>query len=99
VRWEFHPDALQEYREAARYYAEHDPKLGLRFADAVEEAIHRIIEAPLAWRVLEDDVRRCRTRRFPYGVLYSVDADIILIVAVMHGSREPGYWRSRVDAV
>jgi hypothetical protein len=43
-------------------------------------------------------VRRCLTHVFPYGVLYTVEPDFILIVAVMHGSREPGYWKRRVVA-
>ena len=98
MRWIFHPEALEEYEEATAYYAERDPALAVRFVEAVEEAIRRIIEAPMAWRVLDDDVRRCLTRRFPYGVLYTVEEDFILIVAVMHGHREPGYWKGRTQA-
>ncbi|MGE3908295.1 MAG: type II toxin-antitoxin system RelE/ParE family toxin [Chloroflexota bacterium] len=96
MRWEFHPEALHEYQQSVRYYAERDPQLARRFVEAVEDAIRRILDAPLAWRMLDDDVRRCLTRVFPYGVLYVVEADVILILAVMHGSREPGYWRSRI---
>jgi len=89
---------LQEFQASASYYAERDPHLALRFVGAVEDTITRIIEAPTAWRVLHDSgIRRCRTRGFPYGVLYAVEADGILIVAVMHGSREPGYWTRRLD--
>ena len=97
MTWEFHPEALQEYREATSYYAECSPILALRFVDAVEDAIRRILEAPLAWAPLKGDVRRCRTRRFPYGVLYAIERDRIFIVAVMHGSREPGYWQRRLE--
>jgi len=96
VSWEFHPEALEEYREAARYYAARDTQLAARFVEAVEDAIRRIVESPSSWRILEDGVRRCLTRVFPYGVLYSVEGDHILIVAVMHGSRDPGYWRHRL---
>ena len=97
MRWEFHPEALAEYHDATRYYAERDPAVALRFIEAVEDAIGRILDAPSAWRILDEDVRRCLTHVFPYGVLYTVEADYILIVAVMHGSREPGYWRRRID--
>jgi toxin ParE1/3/4 len=97
VRWEFHPEALQEYREAALYYAERDPALAMRYVETVEDAIRRLVEAPSAWRILDDDVRRCLTHVFPYGVLYTVETDFILIVAVMHSSREPGYWKRRID--
>lgn len=45
---------------------------------------------------MEDDIRRFLVRRFPYGILYTIEADHILILAIMHLSREPGYWRHRV---
>lgn len=96
MRYEFHPEALEEYEEAALYYTERDPGLGLRFIEAVEEAIQRILEAPTRWRVIDEDVRRCLTRVFPYGVLYTAEPEFVLIVAVMHCSREPGYWKQRV---
>ena len=96
MTYRFHPEALEEYQGATRYYAERDPALALRFVETVENAIHRILEAPQRWRVLEDDVRRCLTHVFPYGVLYTVEPEFILIVAVMHGSREPGYWKRRI---
>jgi len=45
--------------------------------------------------MLEDDIRRKLIRRFPYGVLYSVKTDAVLIIAIMHCSRRPGYWKDR----
>jgi plasmid stabilization system protein ParE len=96
MRWEIHPEALLEYQEAALYYEVRDASLAHRFVEAIEDAIRRIVESPLSWRVVDDDVRRCLTRHFPYAVLYTVDGDDILIVAIMHGHREPGYWRGRV---
>jgi len=54
--------------------------------------------SPRRWRALDEDVRRCLTRVFPYGVLYTIESEFILFVAVMHCSREPGYWKRRVPA-
>ena len=96
MRWEFHPEALEEYQEATLYYAERDPTLALRFVEAVEDTIRRILESPQRWRILDEDVRRCLTHVFPHGVLYTIEPEFILIVAVMHCSREPGYWKRRV---
>jgi toxin ParE1/3/4 len=95
MRHEFHPDALAEYEEAARYYAERDPLLAERFVAAVDDAIQRILDSPTRWRVIDEDVRRCLTHVFPYGVLYTIEPAFVLIVAVMHCSREPGYWKTR----
>ena len=96
MRYEFHPEALEEYGEATRWYAERELALAFRFIDSVEDAVSRVVKAPTRWRVVEEDVRRCLTHVFPYAVLYTIEADFILIVAVMHCSREPGYWKSRV---
>lgn len=96
MRYEFHLEALEEYEEAALWYAERDSDLAQRFIEAVEEAIGRILEAPMRWRVINEDIRRCLTRAFPYGILYTIEPDFVLIVAVMHCSREPGYWKRRL---
>lgn len=96
MRYEFHPEALQEFEEATRYYAGRQPGLELRFIKCIESALGQISEAPTRWRPFVDDVRRYLVRVFPYAVLYSIESDYVLIIAVMHCSREPGYWRHRV---
>lgn len=95
MRVEFHPEALAEFRASAEYYQQQQTRLGERFANAVEMAVAHIAAAPESWRIVEDDIRRCLTKVFPYAVLYSIEPDNILIVAVMHCRREPGYWRNR----
>jgi len=72
MRYEFHPDAVDEYMAAIAHYAKIDTRLALQFARAVEGAVDRIVESPDRWRAIDDDVRRCLTRIFPYGVLYTV---------------------------
>lgn len=98
MRFEFHPEALAEYEEAARYYADCQDGLELRFIAAVEQAIMQILEAPELWRILENDIRRCLTPIFPYAVLYSIETDFVLIIAIMHCHRAPGYWHDRISA-
>lgn len=95
MKHEFHPEALAEYEAAIAYYAERDSSVARRFVAVVEDAIERIVQAPTRWRILDDDVRRCLTRVFPFGVLYSIEPDSVLILAFMHCSREPGYWQTR----
>jgi len=94
---DFHPEASSEYREAAAFYEEHRPGLGVAFTLEVEATIDRILESPNRWRAIEQDVRRCLTHKFPYGVLYTIEPDSILIVAVMHLRRRPNYWLERLS--
>src|SRR5215208_342597 len=97
MRYEFHPEALEEYQQAVIWYAQREQKLAVEFITAVEEAIQRTIEAPTRWRVVDEDVRRCLTHVFPYAILYSIEDNFLLIVAIMHCSREPGYWKHRAS--
>ena len=95
MRFEFHPESLAEYEAASHYYSGRQTGLDLQFVACVEEAIESILEDPRRRRVFDEDIRRCLTRVFPYGVLYTIEADFVLIVAVAHSSRRPGYWKSR----
>jgi toxin ParE1/3/4 len=95
MRYVFHPEALTEYSEAVQYYTEQRIEVAQAFINAIEDTIYQIRESPNRYAAIDDDVRRCMARRFPYGILYTVEQDYILIVAVMHCSREPGYWKSR----
>jgi len=95
MRVEFHPEALAELEAAALHYDSIRPGLGARFMDWVEEASQRIVESPRMWRLIDDDVRRCLTHVFPYGVLYVIAQEFILILAISHLARNPGYWKSR----
>ncbi|MGK7907772.1 MAG: hypothetical protein AB4040_11170 [Synechococcus sp.] len=63
--------------------------------DAVENAICRVRESPNRYPVIDGDIRRCLTRKFPYGILYTIESDCILVLAVMHCKKKLGYWKSR----
>lgn len=96
MNYRFQPEALAEFEEAARYFSAQRTGLELRFIESVENAIARILDAPLRHRIFQGEVRRCLTHVFPYAVLYTLEPDYVLIVAVMHCRREPGYWRKRL---
>jgi plasmid stabilization system protein ParE len=87
--------ALSEQDDAAAYYESQKPGLGLEFLDEVERAIERIRQFPNAWQKASRRSRRCRLYRFPYGLVYQVRQDRIVILAVMHLHRKPGYWLGR----
>lgn len=96
MRYEFHPEALLEFQDAAVFYEAQQLGLGVRFIAAVQSAVDHIAASPKIWRVVEDDTRRYLTKVFPYAVLYTVESDYVLVVAVMHCHREPGYWHHRI---
>ena len=96
MRYEFHPEAEQEFIEAAAYYERNVTGLGERFGSEVLYAIERLLEYPELGSPI-DGLRRLTLTRFPYFLIYSFTADLLQVVAVAHAHRRPGYWRSRVN--
>lgn len=92
----FLPPAQAELEDAVRYYDAEQADLGDEFAREVARTIQRILQHPRAWEKLSRRARRCRTNRFPYGVIYSLRREGILIVAVAHLHRKPTYWHGRL---
>lgn len=94
--YSFHPDAEEELHRAYSYYESRQVGLGQRFARAFHDALKQVLDRPLAWAVLEPPYRLRKLKRFPYGILYDVQGEAVVIVAVMHLHRRPGYWRTRL---
>jgi plasmid stabilization system protein ParE len=92
----FHRDAEQEYGEAVDYYLRIDPELGGRFYDEMESLICDIRRQPDRFRMFDPPVRRHFSNVFPYAILYVDQPDRVLIIAVMHMKRQPGYWHERL---
>ena len=97
MKYGFHPEAEIEFFDAIDYYEDCEKGLGYDFSIEVYSAIEMILNFPNAWTILEDEIRRCLIRRFPYGLLYAIDEDRIFILAVMHLHRDPEYWKNRVE--
>lgn len=87
--------ALDEADSARRYYANINGELGERFAGELQRSIEWIVEQPMAWAPIGRRARRRLLNRFPYAVVYRIEADLIRVLAVMHLRRRPGYWRGR----
>jgi plasmid stabilization system protein ParE len=92
----FLPPAKAELNDATSHYNTQSEGLGYEFAAEVKKTLERIVQYPDAWFKLSKRTRRCRTNRFPYGVIYQVRKETLLIVAVMHLSREPESWKLRL---
>ena len=88
--------AQVELDDAIEYYNYDAPGLGDAFLTEVLNAIASIGEFPEAWHPFSKRTRRCQTRRFPYGIIYQIREDEILIVAVANLHRKPDYWKDRI---
>jgi plasmid stabilization system protein ParE len=95
----FDPDARAEFLAAVEYYEDCQSGLGRRFRDTVEAEVAAIAEMPFRFRVLHFPFRRCLVPKFPYGIIFTIEPEIILIIALAHAKRKPGYWLARIEKI
>ncbi len=88
-----------EFEEAVDYYNLQSEGLGFDFALEVKKTLERIFSYPNAWASLSKNTKRCRCNRFPYGVVYQIRDDELLVISVMHLHREPGMWEDRINCL
>jgi len=88
--------AQQELDDAVVWYNEQAAGLGHEFLDELDRAVRRAVAFPMSCPEMEPGVRRCLLARFPYGLIYGVDNETIVVVAVAHLHREPRYWVDRI---
>jgi len=91
----YDPDAALELLDQAAYLEAQRDGLGRRFLAEVKESEALIAQFPLSSVEVEEGIRKRVLPTFQYSLLYHVDADGALILAVAHHKRSPGYWRTR----
>lgn len=88
--------AEEEMTEAALFYEKQATGLGLEFLDDVQNSIDHLIENPNLGHVLIGNLRRSLLSRFPYCLIYSIETNGLVIIAVAHQRRQPYFWKDRI---
>ena len=94
--YRFLPPAEEEMTEAAQFYEDAANGLGNEFLDDVQRVIDRLCDHPELGKIVSGNLRHSLLSRFPFILIYSIEPEGILIVAVAHQRRKPGYWETRV---
>ncbi len=89
-------EARAEFDDATDYYEEQADGLGDRFIGQIEATTARILINPLMPRCFYGECRKVKADKFPYVVIYRVKGELLQIIAVMHTSRHPDSWKSRL---
>ena len=92
----FFEDAAAEVERERQWYLERSPKAMAVFLREVDGALFSIVEAPRRWPEYLAGTRRYVLPTFPFSIIYFEDGSDVLIVAVAHERRRPGYWRGRL---
>jgi plasmid stabilization system protein ParE len=95
MRVKLHPHARAELRAARNWYHERSPLSAFAFAQTVQNAISRIKDAPNTYPLADHGTHKFVLQRFPFNIFYLTRETEIVIVAVAHQKRRPGYWSSR----
>lgn len=95
LRLRIRPEAERDLEDAAAWYEEQRSGLGREFLEKMLQCMQRVTEQPQLYPLLYRNTRRALAHRFPFGVFYRVEEEIIVVVAVMHGSRDPQRWKQR----
>lgn len=88
--------AQSEVDDTVAWYDSQSRGMGMQFLDDIDRAIRRIVAYPLSNVEIEQGLLRCLLSRFPYGIIYGIDSETIIVVAVAHLHREPRYWVDRI---
>jgi len=96
MRIRVHPEARAELREARSWYYERSPLSATAFAHAIDKAVARIVGASTQYPLADHGTRQLVLQRFPFSIFYLHGESEIVIVAVAHQKRRPGYWSGRL---
>jgi plasmid stabilization system protein ParE len=97
-QYRFEAEAAVEFdvESAFLWYETEEPGLGFDFLRQLRICYERLLRTPYTYQELRSGVRRALTKQFPYAVYYSVEADTVLILAVVHTARDPAEWQQRL---
>lgn len=91
-------EAEDEFIDAADYYEAQDDGLGERFIMYIQAAVARVFDNPFMASCFDGECRKVKAGKFPYLVIYYLEDERIHIVSVMHTSRRPDRWKSRLKS-
>jgi len=89
--------AQQEVDDAVFWYGSQAEDKAQEFLDELNRAVRLIKSFPLAFTEIEPEIRRCLLARFPYALVFGLEPHTIVVIAVAHLHRKPGYWIDRLE--
>ncbi len=91
-------EAEEEMNASAQYYNQQSSGLGLDFLEEIDKSLQHIEKSPEKWPSYEQNIHKYNIRRFPFSIFYIFEKNIdkIIIIAVAHQKRKPGYWKQRI---
>jgi plasmid stabilization system protein ParE len=93
------PGADREFAKVIVHYQKERPRRAAAFVEEIDRVSALIAENPYLGSPEEGETRGYVLDRFPYTIHYVIRPDRIVVVAISHQSRRPGYWRKRLKSL
>jgi plasmid stabilization system protein ParE len=95
-RIQFHPEAIAEASAAFQWYRQRSPSAAEAFVSEIDRVINKISESPERYPRYVGNTYRALLRHFPFSIVYRESSREIMVIAIAHGKRRPGYWKNRL---
>lgn len=93
-RW--HPLAGADFDDAVGYYlTQASPAVARKLDLAVNHALHLVLEHPRIGGGAQTGARKLALQGFPYDLIYRIETNTVIVLAVSSHSRRPGFWAGR----
>jgi len=89
--------AFLDISEAGEWYDVHRPGLSVDFELCLEAGFEDIRSQPEGYQLKYREIRVRYIKRFPYGIHYLLEEDVIYVIAVFHTGKDPNSWAERLD--
>ena len=87
--------AAADFDEAYRWYERQKVGLGEEFLTAVDATLRDLLAHPATYPVIHRETRRVLLQRFPYAIFFRLYDETVIVIACMHGRRDPKRWKGR----
>ncbi|AWV91150.1 type II toxin-antitoxin system RelE/ParE family toxin [Bradymonas sediminis] len=98
MKTQFLAPAREEFLASVDFYEARARGLGNDFIDDVESAVKIVAENPELGSLFAHGTRRVLLQRFPFALIYMIEPEMLIIIAVAHQRQRPGYWKDRLEA-
>ena len=92
---EYLPGARRDFDESFDWYAKREIQVAMRFANAINSALVEVATNPARFASVDGAHHESALKKFPFRIVFRLVANRVLVVAVAHAKRRPGYWMGR----
>jgi len=92
-------EAEEDLKGAFSWYEDNRTGLGYDFLLHVDAGLNFIMRNPEIHPIEYKGTRKHLINRFPYKIIYLIEGEKLIVLAVLHGKRSPDLIKKRIDSI